>query len=231
MSSSNCCCLTCIQISQEAGQVFWYSNLFKNFPQSVVIHTVKGFGIVNKAEIDVFLELSCFFDNPVDVRNLISDSYLNPAWTSGSSQFTSCWSLTWRILNITSKEQKPVKEQIYNYSSCPRCSTKNCWDHMTRRISIQRWNKHHLSHPYTPAAPWRKCAEFPMCKSVWPLDPPFLSFLLTSRFNCGLHHWDFCLPLSLLFPWTSTHNRSALTLSSSSPLLPLSPYYSTITSV
>ena len=57
----------------------WYSHLFKDFPQSVVIHTVKGFGIVNKAEIDVFLELSCFFDNPVDVRNLISDSYLNPA--------------------------------------------------------------------------------------------------------------------------------------------------------
>ena len=52
----------------------WYSHLFKNFPQFVVIHTVKGFGIVNKAEIDVFLELSCFFDDPVDVGNLISDS-------------------------------------------------------------------------------------------------------------------------------------------------------------
>ena len=57
MSSSNCCFLTCIQISQEAGQVVWYSHLFKNFPQFVVIHTVKGFGIVNKAEVDVFLEL------------------------------------------------------------------------------------------------------------------------------------------------------------------------------
>ena len=51
-ASSNCCFLTCIQISQEAGQVVWYSNLFQNFPQFVVIHTVKGFGIVNKAEID-----------------------------------------------------------------------------------------------------------------------------------------------------------------------------------
>ena len=61
MSSSNCCFLTCIQISQEAGQVVWYSHLFQNFPQFVVIHTVKGFGIVNKAEVDVFLELSCFF--------------------------------------------------------------------------------------------------------------------------------------------------------------------------
>ena len=74
MSSSNCCFLTCIQIYQEAGQVVWYSHLFQNFPQFIVIHTVKGFGIVNKAEIDVFMELSCFFNDPADVGNLISCS-------------------------------------------------------------------------------------------------------------------------------------------------------------
>ena len=73
MSSSNCCFLTCIQIPQEAGQLVW-SHLFQNFPQFIVIHTVKGFGIVNKAKIDVFLELSCFFHDPADVDNLISDS-------------------------------------------------------------------------------------------------------------------------------------------------------------
>ena len=73
-SSSNCYFLNCIQISQEAGQVVWYSHLFQNIPQFIVIHTVKGFGIVNKAEIDVFLEFSCFFDDPVDVGNLISGS-------------------------------------------------------------------------------------------------------------------------------------------------------------
>ena len=72
MSSSNYCFLTCIQVSQEAGQVVWYSHLFQNFPQFIMIHTIKGFGIVNKAQIDIFLELSCFFDNPVDVGNLIS---------------------------------------------------------------------------------------------------------------------------------------------------------------
>ena len=66
MSSSNCCFLTCIQVCQEAGQVAWYSHLFQNFPQLIVIHTVKGFGIVNKAEIDVFLELSCFLSDLVD---------------------------------------------------------------------------------------------------------------------------------------------------------------------
>ena len=74
MSSSNCCFLTCIQVSQEAGQVVCYSHLFQNFPQFVVIHTVKGFGVVSKAEIDVFLELSSFFDDPADVGNLISGS-------------------------------------------------------------------------------------------------------------------------------------------------------------
>ena len=73
MSSSNCCFLTWIQISQEAGQVVWYSHLFQNVPQFIVIHTVKGFGIVNKSEIDIFLELSCFFNDP-DVGNLISGS-------------------------------------------------------------------------------------------------------------------------------------------------------------
>ena len=74
MSSSNCCFLTCIQISQEVGQVVWYSHLFKNFSQFVVIHTVKGFSVVNETEVDVFLELSCFFDDPADVGNLISGS-------------------------------------------------------------------------------------------------------------------------------------------------------------
>ena len=74
MSSSNCCFLTCIQISQEASQVVWYSHFFKNFPQFVVIHTVKGFGVVNKAEVGVFLGLSCFFDDTMDVGNLISGS-------------------------------------------------------------------------------------------------------------------------------------------------------------
>ena len=74
MDTSNCCFLTCIHVSQEAGQVVWYAHLFQNFPQFIVIHTVKGFGIVNKSEIDFFLELSCFFDDPADVGNVVSDS-------------------------------------------------------------------------------------------------------------------------------------------------------------
>ena len=74
MSSSNCCFLTCIHVYQEAGQVVSYSHLLKNFLQFIVIHTVKGFGIVNKTERDVFLELSCFFYDPAHVGNLISGS-------------------------------------------------------------------------------------------------------------------------------------------------------------
>ena len=102
MSSSNCCFLTCIQIFQEADQVVWYSHLFQNFPQFVVIHTVKGFGRVNKAEIDVFLELPCFFDDPTHVGNLISSS------SAFSKSSLYIWKFTvhillkpCRILNIT----------------------------------------------------------------------------------------------------------------------------------
>ena len=88
MSSSYYYYLTCIWVSQEAGQVVWYSHLFQNFPQFIVIHTVKSFGIVNKAEVDVFLELSCFFDDPVDVGNLIS----------GSSAFSKTTLNNWKFM-------------------------------------------------------------------------------------------------------------------------------------
>ena len=73
-SGSNCSFLPCIQVSQEAGNVVWYSYLLKNFPQFAVIHTVKVFDIISKAEVDIFVELSWFFDDPLDVGNLISGS-------------------------------------------------------------------------------------------------------------------------------------------------------------
>ena len=83
-----CFFLTCIQISQEVGQVVWYSYLLKNFPQFVVIHKVKGFGIVNNIELDVLLELSCFFDDPANVGNLIS----------GSSNFSKSSLTIWKFM-------------------------------------------------------------------------------------------------------------------------------------
>ena len=92
MSSSNCCFLTCIQVSQEIDQMVWYSHLFQNFPQFIVSPTVKGFGIVNKAEIDVFLELSDFLswwlNPPWHVKNLT----LNLAHAKYSMHITCpCW--------------------------------------------------------------------------------------------------------------------------------------------
>ena len=74
MSSSNCCFLTCKQISQEAGQVVWYSHLFQTFPHFIVTYTVKGFSVVNEAVVDVFLESPCFLHDPTNVGNLISGS-------------------------------------------------------------------------------------------------------------------------------------------------------------
>ena len=93
----------CIHISEEAGQVAWYSYLFQNFLQFIVIHTVKGFGIVNKAEIDVFLEFSCFFHDPTDVGNLISGS------SAFSKSSLNIWKFTVHIL------LKPGLENFEHY--------------------------------------------------------------------------------------------------------------------
>ena len=82
-----------MMFSKDAGQVVWYSHLLKNFPQFVVIHTVKGFSIVNKAEVDVFLELSCFFDDPMQVGNLISGS------SACSKPSLNIWKFTVHILS------------------------------------------------------------------------------------------------------------------------------------
>ena len=103
MSSSSCCFLTCIQISKEEGQVVWYSHLFQIFPQFTVIHTVKGFGIGNKAEIYIFWNSLAFLmiQQMLAIWSLVPLPFLKPAWTSGSSQFTYCWSLACRILSIT----------------------------------------------------------------------------------------------------------------------------------
>ena len=81
----------------------WYSHLFQNFPQFIVIHTTKGFGIINKAEIDVFLELSCFFDDPVDVGDLISGS------SALSKTSLNIWNFTVHVL---------LKPGLENFEHC-----------------------------------------------------------------------------------------------------------------
>ena len=130
MSSSNCCFLTYTQISQEAGKVVWYlswgkvrwsgtsgSHLLKNFPQFVVVHTVKGFGIVNEAEVGVFLEISCFFCEPMDVGNLIS----------GSSALSQCSLNIWKLL--VRVRLKPGLENFEHYfaSMWEECNCAVVW--------------------------------------------------------------------------------------------------------
>jgi len=117
ISSSNCCFLTCIQISQETGQMIWYSHIFQNFPQFIVIHTIKGCGIINKAETDVFLELSCFFNDPADVGNLISCS------SAFSKTSLNIWKFTVYIL------LKPGLENFEHYftSVWNECNCEVVW--------------------------------------------------------------------------------------------------------
>ena len=117
MSSSNCCFMTCIQISQEAGQAIWYAHLFQNFPQFTVIHTVKGFGIVNKSKVDVFLELPWFFDDPADVGNLI------PGSSAFSKTNLNIWTFTVHVL------LKPDLENFEHYftSMWDECNCAVVW--------------------------------------------------------------------------------------------------------
>ena len=150
MSSSNCCFLTYIHISQEAGKVVWYSRLFQNFPQFVVIHTVKGFGIVNRAEIDVFLELSCFFNDLADVGNLIS----------GSSVFSkssfNIWKFSVHVL------LKPGLENFEHYFVCKwdECNCGIVWAFFDIAF-LWDWNE---NWPFTVLWP---LVSFPSLLAYW----------------------------------------------------------------
>ena len=113
MSDSKCYFLTCIQVSQETDNVVWYSHLFKNFPRFVVIHTVKGFSIVSEAEVDVFLEFSCFFYDSADVGNLIF----------GSSAFSKTSLYIWKflvhvVLKLSLKDFEHNLASIWNEHNC-----------------------------------------------------------------------------------------------------------------
>ena len=140
MSSSNCCFLTCIQVSQEAGQVVWCSHLFQNFPQFTVVHIVKGFGIVNKAEIDVFLELSCFFNDSADVGNLFSGS------STFSKTSSNIWKFTVHIL------LKPGLENFEHYFA-------SVWDECNCAVV---WAFFHIAFLWD----WNENRSFPV---LWPL--------------------------------------------------------------
>ena len=138
MSSSNCCFLTCILISQEAGKVVWYSHLFQNF--SICHDPHKGFRVGNKAEVDIFLELSYFFYDPADVGNLIS----GPSAFSKSS--LNIWKFTIHLL------LKPGLEnfELYFLSMWDEC---NC---------VVVWTIFGIAFPWD----WNENWPFPV---LWPL--------------------------------------------------------------
>ena len=134
MSSSNCCFLTCIQISQEAGQVVWYSHLLKNFLQFAVIHTVKGFRVVSETEVGDFLEFPCFFYDPVDVGNL----------TSGSSAFLKSSLNIWKFMVHVLLKPGLKNSEHYFSSMWNDCSFAVVWAFFGFAF-LWDWNEDHLT--------------------------------------------------------------------------------------
>ena len=183
VSGSNCCFLTCVQISQEEGKVVWYSHHFKNFPQFVVIHTVKGFNVVNEAE--VFLEFFFFLYDPMDVGNLISGSsafsksslsicrfsvhvLLKPSLENFEHYFTSVWdecncAVVWAFFGITEEDLE--------------------WAFRTEVVILR--NQHGLtasslcqSNKFVSLTTLgREMGEIPVRRSIWTLSRPLIRFL------------------------------------------------------
>ena len=133
-NQSNCCFLTCIQISQEAGQVVWYSHLLKTFPQFVVIHTVKDFGIVNKAKVHVFLEL-LLFDDLTDDANLIS----------GSSAFSKSSLNIWKFMVHIPLKPGLENFEYYFTSVWDECNCVVVWAFFGIAFLLD-WNESWLFH-------------------------------------------------------------------------------------
>ena len=130
MSSSDCCFLTCIQVSQEADNVVWYSRLFKNFPLFAVIHTVKGYSIVNEAEVDFFFWNSFFFYYPMDVGNLIS------GFSAFSKSSLNIWKFSIHILLMPS-----LQDCEHNFASMwNECNCMVIWTFFGIAF-LWDWNK------------------------------------------------------------------------------------------
>ena len=132
MSSSNCCLLPCIEISQEAGQVVWYSHLLKNVPQFVVIHAVSGFSVVSEAEVGVFLEFSCFFYDPTNVGNLM---------ITGSSAFSKSSLYIW---NFSVHELPKPSLKDYEHYFGGMWNERNCtvvWTWQNGTALLWNWNE------------------------------------------------------------------------------------------
>ena len=150
MSSSYFCSLMCMQISQKPSQVVWYSHFFRNFPQFIVIHTVKGFGLVNEAEVDVLLELSCFVYHPADVGNLISCS----------SAFSKTSLNIWKFL-VHVMPKLSLKDYEHNLTSMgDECSCLVVWIFFSTAL-LGNWNETWLFPELWPLL------DFPNLLTYW----------------------------------------------------------------
>ena len=163
---SNCCFLTCIQVSQKTGRVVWYSHLLKNFPQFVVIHTVKGFDIVNEEEVYGFLESSCFFTDPTNASNLISAS------SAFSKPSLNIWKFSVYIL------LKPSLENFEHYFASVRdeCNCVVVWT-LFVTASIWDWNE---NRPFPVLWP---LLSFPNLLAYWVQHFHSIIFLDLIQFN------------------------------------------------
>ena len=190
MSSSNCCFLTCTQVSQEADEVVWYSHLLKNFPQLIVIHIVKGFGIVNKAEIDVFLKFSCFFDDPWDVGNLISGS------SAFSKTSLNIWKFTVHVF------LKPGLDNFEHYlaSMWDECNCAVVWAFFGIAF-LRDWNE---NWPFPVLWP---LMSFPNLLAYWVQH--FHSIIFQDNWwNYRVLEW-----MDITYPWTENFNIEKTILS------------------
>ena len=168
MSSSNCCFLTCVQVAQEADKVVWYYHLFKNFPQFVVIHTVKGFGVVNEAEVDVFLELSCFFFVVQWMlawrRKWQPSPVFLPGESQGQGRLVGCclWGRTESDTTEETEQQYQKQQDVGNLISGSSAFSKfslNIWKFMVH--GLLKPGLENFEHYFTSV--WGECN----CAVVW----------------------------------------------------------------
>ena len=164
MSSSNCCFLTCKQVSQEVGKMLWFSHLFKNFPQFVFIHTIKEFSVLNEAKVYVFLEFPCFLCDPVDDGNLISGS------SAFSKSSLNIWKFSVHVL------LKPSLKKFEHYLTNMR-NEYNC---------EVVWTFFGIALPWD----WNENQPFPV---LWPLlsFPNLLAYWVHHFNRITYHLWGF----------------------------------------